>query len=50
MIDTKLTKLDEQELSSVSGGGFFYNLGAFFAQQANINDSIRATYGRAGSF
>ncbi|WP_421134307.1 hypothetical protein [Alteromonas sp. A079] len=44
-IKVKPTELRCEELSSVSGAGFFYELGALFAQQANISDSIRRQYG-----
>ena len=39
------TELSASELESVSGGNFFFDLGAFFGQQANINDSVRRNYG-----
>jgi len=37
---TDLATLSEQEIEAISGAGFFYAVGAFIAQQANINDSI----------
>lgn len=35
----------ETELLLISGGGLFYDLGAFFADVANAGDSIYAQYG-----
>ncbi|WP_156896388.1 hypothetical protein [Aestuariibacter salexigens] len=40
-----LEALTDEQIAHVSGGGFFYELGAFFAQQANISDSIYSQYG-----
>lgn len=40
-----LTLLNTKEIESVSGAGFWYNVGKFFAEQANANDAIFRQYG-----
>ena len=40
-----MKELTIDELESVAGCGFLYDLGAFFAEVANAGDSIYATYG-----
>ena len=40
-----LTLLDIKEIESVVGAGFWYNVGKFFAEQANANDAIYRQYG-----
>jgi hypothetical protein len=34
-----------EKYEEITGGGFFYELGAFVAQQFNVSDSIYETYG-----
>lgn len=43
--DNTIRVLSKEELVGVNGAGFFYELGQFFGQQANISDSIYRTYG-----
>lgn len=45
-----MKRLNKAEIDLICGGksedrGFWYNVGAFFAAQANANDSINETYG-----
>ena len=43
--ESQITQLSDNILNDISGAGFFYELGAFFAQQANIRDALHRQYG-----
>lgn len=48
--NNQMTELSLKEIESISGGhskedGFWYQVGKFFAEQANASDSIYKTYG-----
>lgn len=42
---SNIQELKYCEIATVSGAGFWYNLGKFFAEQANANDAIYEQYG-----
>lgn len=46
---TTLMEVSDEELLLVSGSGFFYSLGAFFASVSNASDSIYDTYGNTNT-
>ncbi|MFC3093441.1 hypothetical protein [Alteromonas sediminis] len=41
--------LSAEEIDAVSGAGFFYELGKFFAEVSNANDAIYDQYGNTNS-
>lgn len=40
-----MIELNTSQVESISGAGFFYDLGAFFAEVSNASDAIYAQYG-----
>ncbi|NMH61505.1 hypothetical protein [Alteromonas ponticola] len=40
-----MRELNSAEVEAIAGAGLFYDLGKFFAQVANANDSIYQQYG-----
>ncbi|MCW8092956.1 hypothetical protein [Alteromonas sp. ASW11-130] len=42
---SEVQELNASELDAITGAGLFYDLGRFFAEVANANDSIYRQYG-----
>lgn len=46
ILKNETIELSNDEVEMIGGNGFFFDLGAFFGNVANANDSIYRTYGR----